>query len=323
MNIIKIGDRVIVVLKNGTTLERSGLTQDELNTLFNADDSKEDDVINIMIPNYAPYLKEREEKLNYLKYIEDGNTPLVVKGDSVYWPEVSELSLPEQFVQAIVKAYQSGIEDAQIAYKNFWTLCSLNPDERCRRNLFWFLEKHDLKISKCGFFVAYRNADTTEEEGVYTDHHSHSTRIKIGDMVTMPREECDSIQDHECSVGLHVASSNWLSRNYYGNQGLVVLVNPMDVCAVPNRSNYGKMRTCAYLPIAKAEFDDNGRVIPINLKTGFECSYVTKVIYEGLLGKETDSPYRITIPKRPEINKETVTDALLDIAMKAITEKQI
>ena len=103
--------------------------------------------------------------------------------------------------------------------------------------LFWFLNKNGLVISKCGFFVAYRNANYhhTEEDGsiVYTDAHTGTTRIKIGEVVTMPREDCDTVQEHTCSQGLHCGSSWWLKRNYFGNNGLVVLVNPADVVAVP------------------------------------------------------------------------------------------
>lgn len=87
--------------------------------------------------------------------------------------------------------------------------------------------------------------------------------------------------------------------------------------------DYGKLRTCAYLPIAKAEFNDNEDVIPFKADDGFDCGYVTKVIYEGLMGTEEDSTYRIHIPDVPGINKESISDKLLDIAMKCITDRQV
>jgi hypothetical protein len=37
---------------------------------------------------------------------------------------------------------------------------------------------------------------------VYTDQHSHSTIIKLGQPVRIPREECDDCQEHSCSSGL-------------------------------------------------------------------------------------------------------------------------
>ena len=93
--------------------------------------------------------------------------------------------------------------------------------------------------------------------------------------------------------------------------------------AVPPYDDYGKLRTCAYLPIEKAEFDEEGNVIPFKADNGFDCSYVTKVIYEGLMGTEEDSTYKIEIPEIPGINKESISDTLLDIAMKCITDKMV
>ena len=87
--------------------------------------------------------------------------------------------------------------------------------------------------------------------------------------------------------------------------------------------DYGKLRTCAYLPIEKAEFDDYGDVVPFKAHDGFDCGYITKVIYEGLMGTEEDSSYRIEIPEVPGINKENISDKLLDIAMKCITDRQV
>lgn len=87
--------------------------------------------------------------------------------------------------------------------------------------------------------------------------------------------------------------------------------------------DYGKLRTCAYLPIEKAQFDENGDVISFNAEDGFDCSYVTKVIYEGLMGTEEDSSYKIAIPEVPGINKDNISNQLLDIALKCITNRQV
>lgn len=118
---------------------------------------------------------------------------------------------------------------------------------------------------------------------------------------------------------------DWLKKNYFGNVGLVCLVNPQDVVAVPTCcEGYGKLRTCAYLPIGIADFDEDGSVIPFNVTDGFDCSYVTKVIYEGLMGTEKDSSYQIKIPDLPGIiDKKSITDSLLDIAFKAVTARQV
>ena len=179
-----------------------------------------------------------------------------------------------------------------------------------------------MTIAKCGFFVGYRNVDTTDKEGVYTDRHSHTFKIKIGEMVTMNEKDIDCDSSVECSSGLHLASKVWLKKNYYGSVGLACLCNPADVRAVPHRSEYGKLRCRAYLPIEKINYDENENVIPLNVEDGFDCSYVTKVIYEGITGTE-DSPYKIIIPKVSGIDKESIQDKLLDIAMKCVVDRVI
>ena len=179
-----------------------------------------------------------------------------------------------------------------------------------------------MTIAKCGFFVGYRNVDTTDEEGVYTDHHSHTFRIRIGEMVTMPREKCDCDSNVSCSKGLHIGGKGWLKRNYYGNTGLACLIDPSQVVAVPHVENYGKLRTCAYLPIKVIKYNEYDDVIPLDVEDGFDCSYVTKVIYEGLMGTEK-SPYKITIPDIKGINKESIQDKLLDIAMKCVVDRVV
>ena len=322
--IIKVDSKVIVMFEDGSYCERNDVSEDLFKQIVDTKDDEE--IYTLMCPEYHKRIRDYKNVMNFKEGVEKSNL-LVLKNESVYWEEVSPLSIPTELVKAILDAENSNDENRITTYKNFWTLMSLNPDERCRANLFWFLNKNGLVLAKCGFFVAYRNANYhhTEEDGtiVYTDAHTGTTRIKIGEMVTMPREDTDPVQENTCSRGLHCGASWWLKKNYFGNQGLVVLVNPADVVAVPPYDDYGKLRTCAYLPIEKAEFDSEGNVIPFKAEDGFNCSYVTKVIYEGLMGTEIDSTYKIEIPDIPGIDKEGISDQLLDIAMKCITEKMV
>ena len=210
---------------------------------------------------------------------------LTLRGSSVYMLDVSELTIPEDFVTKILDAEARGDEKELSKFKNFWTLVSLNPDSRVRNNLFWFIRKWDMQITDSGLIIAYRNADIKEEakysteqvkiiintyykekyinnadpykmnfvdkgitgnlgelydeivnggdSPVYTDQHSHTTEIRLGHPVSIPREECDADQEHSCSRGLHCGAKGWLKQNYYGNVGLMVLVNPANVVAVP------------------------------------------------------------------------------------------
>lgn len=141
---------------------------------------------------------------------------------------------------------------------------------------------------------------------VYTDSYSHSFTIKIGEPVTMPREKCDSKQENTCSRGLHVAGRDWLQANYFGNQSLIVLVNPADVVAVPPEDSYGKMRVCAYYPVALVERDKEGNIINDNIPDGFEDDFIDKISYQGEVNNEEIGSYKLNIPMIPELNKDRV-----------------
>ena len=316
--LIRINNKVIIILNNGCKFEKENVTDEVFDTICNSSD---EELMTMFNPKSAEELKEAESVKEIINNVEDSNL-LVKKGDSIYFKGVSELSLPKELVEAILTAESNNDELKLEAYRNFWTLMSLNPNEECRKNLFWFLTKYDMTIAKCGFFVGYRNVDTTIEEGVYTDHHSHTFKIKIGEMVTMPREQCDCDSSISCSRGLHIGGKGWLKRNYYGNTGLACLINPADTIAVPKIDNYGKLRTCAYLPIEVIKYNEHDDVIPLDVEDGFDCSYVTKVIYEGITGTE-NSPYEIKIPEVKGIDKESIQDKLLDIAMKCVVDRVI
>lgn len=318
--IIKINNKTIVILDSGVMMEQENLTDEELNTLYNA--SSDEEVFSIMNKQYKEKVIEAEN-VNKLIYNVNNSNILSFNNNGIYWEEVSPLSMPRDLVDAILEAESNNDNLKLETYKNFWTLLSLNPNEETRQNLWWFLNKWGLKISRCGFFVAYRNVDFTNEEDVYTDHYTHTFRIEIGKMVTMDRSKCDSDSSNSCSKGLHCGGAGWLQRNYYGSQGLVVLVNPYDVTAVPHIDDYGKLRTCAYLPICKAEFNNSNDIIPYNEDIGFDCEYVPQVIYEGLMGTESDTTYKIEIPEIPGFNKESISDKLLDIAREAVLNRVV
>lgn len=317
--VIKVDNKVTVLLENGDFVERE-ITDEKFKKILEA--QSDDEVLRILCPEYQEVVDSRNKALSMVEKLRQSKL-LRVKNDTIYWDNVSSLSIPMELAEAIVDAELEHNDLKISTYRNFWTLMSLNPDDRCRKNLFWFLQRYGMTISKCGFFVGYRNVDKTEEENVFTDHHSHKFRIKVGEMVTMDRNKCDTVQENTCSSGLHIGGKGWLKKNYYGDTGLACLVNPADVVAVPPLDNYGKLRTCAYLPMEIIHYDENDDVIPLNVEDGFDCSYVTKVIYEGTMGTEEDSTYRINIPEIPGITVESIQDKLLEIAKECIVCREL
>lgn len=323
MQKIIIDNKAIVYLSNGSTIISENLNSDTINKIRNTND--EEEIITLLVPEYKKIAEERDEILSTIDGIKNSKI-LTYKQNNVYWESVSSLSIPLELVKDILEAEKNNDSIKLETYKNFWTLMSLNTDESCRKNLYWFLQRNGLVLERSGFFIAYRNVIDTKEKDqdgnrIYTDDKTRSFKITIGNMVTMNREDCDSDSNILCSKGLHLGASNWLKANYCGNIGIVCLCNPADVVAVPKEEFYGKLRTCAYLPISLAEFDDRGNVIPSKELTGFKCSYVTKVIYEGILGTEKDSSYKINIPELPTLERKIIYDNLMDIAMKSITER--
>lgn len=317
--VIKVDNKVTVLLENGDFVERE-ITDEKFKKILEA--QSDDEVLRILCPEYQEVVDSRNKALSMVEKLRQSKL-LRVKNDTIYWDNVSSLSIPVELAEAIVDAELEHNELKISTYRNFWTLMSLNPDERCRKNLFWFLQKYGMTISRCGFFVGYRNVDKTKEENVFTDHHSHTFRIRIGEMVTMDRDKCDTVQENTCSTGLHIGGRGWLKKNYYGDTGLACLINPADVVAVPPYDNYGKLRTCAYLPMDIIHYDETSNVIPLDVEDGFDCSYVTKVIYEGTMGTKEDSTYKINIPEIPGTTVESIQDKLLEIAKECIVCREL
>lgn len=317
--VIKVDNKVTVFLENGEVIEKE-VTEDEFKKVVEAQTDEE--VLKLLCPKYQKSIESHNNALTLIEKIQKSKL-LSMKGDVVYWEEVSCLSVPEELAKAIIKAEEEHNELKISTYRNFWTLMSLNPDERCRKNLFWFLQKYGMTISRCGFFVGYRNVDKTKEENVFTDHHSHTFKIRIGEIVTMDRDKCDTVQENICSRGLHIGGRGWLKENYFGDTGLACLINPADVVAVPPDDDYGKLRTCAYLPMCIIHYDETSNVIPLDVEDGFDCSYVTKVIYEGTMGTKEDSTYKINIPEIPGITVESIQDKLLEIAKECIVCREL
>lgn len=196
--VIKIDDLVIVTLDSGETMQKIGVTDEEFNIITNS--KSDDDILSI----FHPQIAEIKQEVRVIEELEDRvrkSNLLEWRNDTIYFPIVSELSVPKELALSILDAEDTNDTIKIETYKNFWTLMCLNPDEECRKNLFAFLMRHDFKIAKCGFFVAYRNVDVTRDKDVYTDHHSHTYKIRIGEMVTMPREDCDCSSKNECSRG--------------------------------------------------------------------------------------------------------------------------
>jgi len=292
---------------------------------FNIDDNEKQILLSDNEENVISLCESKSQKIdnNYISNIEISKSNILsAKYTSVIWKEISEISIPVDFAKKILIAEKYNDTKRIEKYKNFWTLVSMNPDANVRNNMFWFIRKWNMSISKAGFIIAYRNVDVIKKSNydtkevvdlyyktkyidnvdpntinykgntlenvfqsvifgdmgdVYTDNHTHTFTIKLGQAVKMERKKCDANQETSCSQGLHVGAKGWLKRNYCGTVGLKVLVNPADVVAVPTIDNYGKMRCCSYMPVGVISFDSNNNVIDSPITIEDEIKYVSEI----------------------------------------------
>lgn len=387
-NVIWINPHITVVFEDGSVLTSSSCTEEMYQELM--DDKIEDTARRLFEPKKKAIVDTNKNMTELLNDMHSSKY-LTVKGSSVYLESICQISLPVDFAEAFYSAEKENNTELIQSYLNFWTLCSLNPDSRARTNLFWFLNKYDMLISRSGLFVAYRNVKvkkegsginaelakfvsdsyvkikfkwkkspknyyvTQDEDGknivkeikslpedsrdipmnlqefynslseeeeatVYTDGYTGEFDIRLGEVVSMPREDCDSKQENTCSRGLHVASKGWLTSNYFGNVSLMVLVNPADVVAVPPDDSYGKMRTCAYYPVSVVEWEDGKIKNPID-SSGFEDDFMDKITYQGDINDEEDTVYQLIIPTIPEISRDQILRRLDQIKGKVMAKQ--
>lgn len=142
---------------------------------------------------------------------------------------------------------------------------------------------------------AYDEIVNEESSPIYTDQHTHTMEIRLGHPVRIPREECDSDQEHSCSRGLHTGAKGWLKQNYYGSVGLMVLVDPSKIVAVPTIDNYGKMRTCEYYPVAVIDFDEHGDVIEPAHNLYSDVAYLKEIKQTGDINNTDVDFYEISM----------------------------
>ena len=78
----------------------------------------------------------------------------------------------------------------------------------------------------------------------FTSKHTGTEDYRIGEVISMPRYEGDDDNSISCSKGFHVSSKEY-DYSGFGDTPILVIVNPMDVLAVP-KGEIGKLRTCRW-----------------------------------------------------------------------------
>lgn len=161
-----------------------------------------------------------------------------------------------------------------VAYKNFendaWDITKKETAEG------WDEEDKNVEIlgNLADLFDSIFNVEVKEEESLvpeYTDMHTQTMKIVLGEPVKQDRKECDADFRRDCSNGLHVGATKYVES--FANRKskiLVCYVNPANVVAVPEY-DHSKMRVCEYFPFAVATYE-NGKIDIIE-QAFFESDY--------------------------------------------------
>lgn len=149
----------VIAVHNDEILTKTGVSKDVYLDLI---DQSESEILDFMNPKREE-IRKKQEKYEDLKDKKEFGI-LTFYGNYVTIPSISHLSVPENLVDAIYDAYKKDDKAKLEAYVNFWTFASANPDHRVRENLFWFLQKHHMIISRSGMFAAFRNVVNKDQE---------------------------------------------------------------------------------------------------------------------------------------------------------------
>ncbi len=78
----------------------------------------------------------------------------------------------------------------------------------------------------------------------YTDDHTRSYDYRVGQVISMPRHHGNDDNSVSCSKGFHAASKEY-DYSGFGDTPILVIINPIDVLAVPLNEE-GKLRMCRW-----------------------------------------------------------------------------
>ena len=171
-----LGDTVMVVLNDGTTLSKEG--GELLGKVRQA--QSEEEILQLFITTHYEKHDGSEGKFNKELVMKNldilrGNEDFLIEGDNVYIKGIN-LALPPivcaSFIELVEKLREERrelsewqvsdreeeLEEAYEALKMFWSWAALNPIESSRNDLLTFIKKNNITITRNGLLVCYRRA---------------------------------------------------------------------------------------------------------------------------------------------------------------------
>lgn len=203
---------------------------------------------------------------------------LDIRGDTLYFEDEV---FPDVLWKQIIKHYNAGLDHKYIL--RFLQKLRKNPSKRIINRLYDFIQESvnsgGFAISEDGNIIAYKKVRND-----YKDIHSGTFSNKIGNIVSMPRNNVDDDCQHTCSSGLHFCAYSYLSHFGENNTDRIMLISidPADVVSIPIDYNDAKGRCCKYKVIAELPKNNEKPIEDIVL---IETEEETDIFFENLYNK--------------------------------------
>lgn len=284
---------------------------------------------------------EPKKTLKKLREFFKGDKRLIVDGEGVKLAGFETVPMPKDLVSEFELYINKGINIEPLI--NFWMLCLLNPNPIARTKLFSYLSRHKMIITPNGYFVTYRMVKKTEKPGIYT--HAHGVRnevdrvyYEVGKASRIPRSKCDEDGSRDCSRGLHTGTPAFIGlggleklgdgyvrkftddgygtgygpdrfEETFGNQAVMVLVNPSHVVSVPD-SDTRKLRACELYICKEVTVDEviklqtNDVYVYDNNYRNFELEEIKKMLKETKLKNFVDEAQKMHVTSSKKVMEQ-------------------
>lgn len=146
--------------------------------------------------------------------------------------------------ERISELYHAGLPITN--WVNFLKNTMANVHAITVEDIYRFLDNHEgCPITEDGAILAYKKVADDYMSFCASNITHKRENWAPGEIVTLPREECDPDRTNTCSAGLHFCSRSYLPC-FYGNSGKVVMVKifPQDIVAIPVDYDFAKGRCC-------------------------------------------------------------------------------
>jgi hypothetical protein len=211
-----------------------------------------------------PVQSAREDCLNFVK---KNNIPITENGLLVTFRKVVSVGKTNKNLVKFVsenylrlKRQKKGTKNYEVFKKDdMYTLVHLNKNH---------LENGDF----IGNLNELYHKPELVEENTFTDSHTRTKDIKIGQIYKEDENKVDLDNTKDCSRGLHSGSLSFGEFNDFGDTGVICLVDPIKVRSVPV-SNCYKMRSSELFPVAIVDFNTYKEFVETEEIVNFENLY--------------------------------------------------